>query len=231
MLLIVDAVLHRIETLPAVGGFAVTFRNHDGSEQAAVVQLSEGAVQVAEASLPRDWPRDSDMFTALVGGTGSGRPGTPALAPGPPAQRRPRRLGRRARQCGPRRGRRPRLHRARIDDRHRRPPRVRRLRCPRAARVARRPEGRVHAHARGHQPGTAADRHRHHHPPGADRGPRAAKVPGGRCPRCAGWDARQQRAVAARRPARQRAPAGAADARPVRRARRRGRVPARSTTS
>jgi hypothetical protein len=66
MLFAVDAVLHRIEALAAAGGYAVTFRRHDGSEQAAVVQLTAEAVQVAEASLPAGWLPDSDMFAALV---------------------------------------------------------------------------------------------------------------------------------------------------------------------
>jgi hypothetical protein len=62
----VDAVLHRIEALPADGGYAVTFRNGDGTEQAAVVQLTPDAVRVAEASLPAGWSRESRLFGALV---------------------------------------------------------------------------------------------------------------------------------------------------------------------
>lgn len=61
-----DAVLHRIEALPADGGYAVTFRNGDGTEQAAVVQLTPEEVRVAEASLPAGWSRDSHLFAALV---------------------------------------------------------------------------------------------------------------------------------------------------------------------
>lgn len=54
-----DAALHRIEALPGAGRYAVTFRNPDGTEQAAVVQLAEDDAEddteVAEASLPESW--------------------------------------------------------------------------------------------------------------------------------------------------------------------------------
>lgn len=62
--------LHRIEALPGDGRYAVTFRRPDGSEQTAVVQITgEGdsaPVDVAEASLPEGWSRDSDAFAATV---------------------------------------------------------------------------------------------------------------------------------------------------------------------
>lgn len=66
MLGAVDAVLHRIEALPGDGRYAVTFRRPDGSEQTAVVQLRDGSVDVAEASLPAGWTRTHDAFTATV---------------------------------------------------------------------------------------------------------------------------------------------------------------------
>lgn len=60
------AALVRIEALPGEGRYAVTFERTDGSEQTAVVQLSGGAVEVAEASLPSGWTRDSDVFAAVA---------------------------------------------------------------------------------------------------------------------------------------------------------------------
>lgn len=58
--------LHRIEALPGDGRYAVTFRRPDGSEQTAVVQVSADQLEVAEASLPEGWSRDSDAFAATV---------------------------------------------------------------------------------------------------------------------------------------------------------------------
>lgn len=66
MLPAVDAVLYRIEALAGVGRYAVTFRRPDGSEQTAVVHATDGAVEVAEASLPSGWTRDSDAFRATA---------------------------------------------------------------------------------------------------------------------------------------------------------------------
>ena len=86
-------------------------------------------------------------------------------------------------------------------------------------------------HPRGHQPGPAADRHDIADHPALLEGLHREG---------AGWAeaevrelgaARQQRRGAGVGPAGQRAPAGAAHPRPLRQPRRRGRVPARSTTS
>lgn len=62
MLWAVDVVLHRIEALPGIGRYAVTFRRADGSEQTAVMLASDDDVAVAEASLPVGWTRESDAF-------------------------------------------------------------------------------------------------------------------------------------------------------------------------
>jgi len=56
------AVLQRIEALPGDGRHAVTFRLADGTEQTAIVQLEDDAVDVAEASLPSGWTRSSELF-------------------------------------------------------------------------------------------------------------------------------------------------------------------------
>ena len=56
------AALIRIEALPGDGRYSVAFEREDGSEQHAVVQLTEHGVEVAEASLPVGWSRDSDAF-------------------------------------------------------------------------------------------------------------------------------------------------------------------------
>lgn len=61
-----DAALHRVEALPGLGRYAVTFRRPDGSEQTAVVQLDGERAEVAEASLPTGWRRDSAAFTAAA---------------------------------------------------------------------------------------------------------------------------------------------------------------------
>jgi hypothetical protein len=62
MLLTMGAVLHRIEALPGEGRHAVTFLRADGTEQTAIVQLSAAGVDVAEASLPQGWTRESELF-------------------------------------------------------------------------------------------------------------------------------------------------------------------------
>jgi hypothetical protein len=67
MLVAMDAVLHRIEALPGQGRYAVTFRRPDGSEQTAAMHVSDGEVEVAEASLPIGWRRTSDQFRATAG--------------------------------------------------------------------------------------------------------------------------------------------------------------------
>ncbi len=60
------AVLVRIESLPGEGRYAVTFERSDGSEQTAVVHLTGTGVDVAEASLPAGWTRDSDAFATVA---------------------------------------------------------------------------------------------------------------------------------------------------------------------
>jgi hypothetical protein len=60
------AVLHRIEALPGDGRHAVTFRRADGTEQTAIVHLSDDGLDVAEASLPAGWTRDSDLFATTA---------------------------------------------------------------------------------------------------------------------------------------------------------------------
>lgn len=59
-----DLVLQRIEALPGDGRYAVTLRRGDGSEQTAVVQVAGESVDIAEASLPPGWTRDS--FAAVA---------------------------------------------------------------------------------------------------------------------------------------------------------------------
>lgn len=58
--------LQRIEALPGAGRYAVTFRRTDGSEHAAVVEVTGDDVAVAEASLPLGWTRDGPAFAAVV---------------------------------------------------------------------------------------------------------------------------------------------------------------------
>jgi hypothetical protein len=60
------AALIRIEALPGDGRYAVSFERPDGSEQTAVVHLTEQGVEVAEASLPAGWTRDSEAFVATA---------------------------------------------------------------------------------------------------------------------------------------------------------------------
>jgi hypothetical protein len=60
----VDAVLHRIEALPGQGRYAVTFVRPDGGEQTATMQVGDGGVEVAEASLPNGWTRGTDAYRA-----------------------------------------------------------------------------------------------------------------------------------------------------------------------
>ncbi len=60
------AVLQRIEALPGDGRHAVTFRLADGTDQTAIVHLDDDDVDVAEASLPAGWTRDSDAFRIVV---------------------------------------------------------------------------------------------------------------------------------------------------------------------
>jgi hypothetical protein len=61
------AALIRIEALPGDGRYAVTFERADGSDQTAVVHLTDDGLAVAEASLPAGWGRDSDAFAATTG--------------------------------------------------------------------------------------------------------------------------------------------------------------------
>lgn len=58
--------LIRIEALPGDGRYAVAFARADGSEQTAVMHLTDAGVEVADASLPAGWSRDSDAFAATV---------------------------------------------------------------------------------------------------------------------------------------------------------------------
>jgi hypothetical protein len=60
------AALIRIEALPGDGRYAVSFERPDGTEQTAVMHLSDRGIAVAEASLPAGWTRDSDAFTATA---------------------------------------------------------------------------------------------------------------------------------------------------------------------
>jgi hypothetical protein len=60
------AALVRIEALPGEGRYAVTFERSDGSEQTAVMHLRDGDLQVAEASLPAGWTRESEAFAAVA---------------------------------------------------------------------------------------------------------------------------------------------------------------------
>jgi hypothetical protein len=60
------AALHRIEALAGDGRYAVTFQRADRSEQTAVVEVADGAVSAAEASLPAGWTRDSEAFSAMA---------------------------------------------------------------------------------------------------------------------------------------------------------------------
>ena len=60
------AALFRIESLPGEGRYAVGFERADGSEQTAVVHLTADGIEVAEASLPAGWTRDSAAFAATA---------------------------------------------------------------------------------------------------------------------------------------------------------------------
>jgi hypothetical protein len=60
------AALIRIEALPGDGRYAVAFERADGSEQTAVMHLTEDGLAVADASLPAGWSRDSDAFAATA---------------------------------------------------------------------------------------------------------------------------------------------------------------------
>jgi hypothetical protein len=58
--------LHAVEALPGAGRYAVTFRRPDGLDQTAVVHVGEGGLDVAAASLPEGWHRDSTPFVAMA---------------------------------------------------------------------------------------------------------------------------------------------------------------------
>lgn len=60
------AALIRIEALPGDGRYAVAFERPDGSEQTAVMHLTDDGLAVAEASLPAGWTRDSEAFAATA---------------------------------------------------------------------------------------------------------------------------------------------------------------------
>jgi hypothetical protein len=60
------AALIRIEVLPGDGRYAVSFERADGSEQTAVMHLTDEDVAVADASLPAGWTRDSQAFAATA---------------------------------------------------------------------------------------------------------------------------------------------------------------------
>ena len=61
-----DGLPVRIEALPGAGRYTVAFRRSDGGEQEAVVEIRTGAAEVAEASLPAGWTRDSEVFRAVA---------------------------------------------------------------------------------------------------------------------------------------------------------------------
>ena len=58
--------MHRIEALPGEGRYTVTFRATGGAEQSAIVHLTDDGVDVAPASLPEGWDRESDSFALLT---------------------------------------------------------------------------------------------------------------------------------------------------------------------
>jgi hypothetical protein len=60
------AALIRIEALPGDGRYAVAFERADGSEQTAVMHLTEDGLAVADASLPAGWSRDSEAFATTA---------------------------------------------------------------------------------------------------------------------------------------------------------------------
>ena len=60
------AALIRIEALPGDGRYAVAFERPDGSEQTAVMHLTDDGLAVADASLPAGWSRDSEAFEATA---------------------------------------------------------------------------------------------------------------------------------------------------------------------
>jgi hypothetical protein len=60
------AALLRIEALPGDGRYAVSFQRADGSEQTAVMHLTNGELLVAEASLPTGLTRPSEAFDAVA---------------------------------------------------------------------------------------------------------------------------------------------------------------------
>ena len=60
------AAVIRIEALPGEGRYAVAFERPDGTEQIAVVHLTERGLAVADASLPAGWSRDSAAFAATA---------------------------------------------------------------------------------------------------------------------------------------------------------------------
>lgn len=64
-----DSVLHGITALPGDGRYAMTFLRPDGSEQTAVVHLTDSnstGVDVAAASLPNGWAADGEAFRAAI---------------------------------------------------------------------------------------------------------------------------------------------------------------------
>jgi hypothetical protein len=66
MLCGVGYVLHAVEALPGAGRYALTFRAADGTQQQAVVHLRDGALDVAEASLPDGWRPGGPAFAAVT---------------------------------------------------------------------------------------------------------------------------------------------------------------------
>lgn len=61
-----DGLPVRIEALPGAGRYTVAFRRGDGGEQEAVVEIRTGTAEVAEASLPTGWTRESEVFRAVA---------------------------------------------------------------------------------------------------------------------------------------------------------------------
>jgi hypothetical protein len=58
--------LHAVEALPGAGRYVATFHRVDGTDQTAVVQVAEGTITAAEASLPEGWGVGSAEHAALA---------------------------------------------------------------------------------------------------------------------------------------------------------------------
>ena len=60
------AMPHRIEAMPGDGRYALTFRLAGGGEHSVVVQVSDGTVTMAAASLPGGWDAAATTHDAVV---------------------------------------------------------------------------------------------------------------------------------------------------------------------